>query len=151
MRNTRLGSLAATTVVVLLIAGCGGGSDEAAPAASTEGTTTATTSPPPPPPATTTAANPPAAGSMVETVRIVVRGGKPVGGIVRPSVKQGDKVRIVVRSDIADEVHVHGYDLMQDVPAGGSTTIAFTATIPGRFEVELENRGLQLAEIEVTP
>ena len=87
----------------------------------------------------------------MKTVRIVVVNGEPTGGIQRPKVDKGDRVVVVVRSDVADEVHIHGYDVMKDVAAGKTVRIPFTATIPGRFEVELENLGLQLAEITVNP
>jgi hypothetical protein len=46
---------------------------------------------------------------------------------------------------------VHGYDLMKDVTAGGSVSFSFTASIEGRFEVELENAGTQIAELQVDP
>ena len=74
------------------------------------------------------------------TIRVVVKGGKPVGGIQRATVKKGQKVAIVVHSDVADEVHVHGYDLHKDVDAGGTVRIVFPATITGVFEAELESR-----------
>ncbi|MBA2384839.1 MAG: hypothetical protein H0V68_09300 [Actinobacteria bacterium] len=54
-------------------------------------------------------------------------------------------------SDVADEVHVHGYDVHADVARGQPATIEFTADVPGRFEIELEERGLQIAELEVRP
>ena len=85
------------------------------------------------------------------TVRIVVRGGKVRGGIQRATVEQGKKVAIVVGSDVADEVHLHGYDKMADVAPGKPARLVFVASIPGRFEVELEDRGLQIADIEVRP
>ena len=69
----------------------------------------------------------------------------------RYSVKQGRKVVIVVRTELADHVHLHGYDLMADVGPGKPATIRFTATAPGRFEIELEDRGLEIAELEVRP
>ena len=84
-------------------------------------------------------------------VRITVVNAAPQGGIVRKTVKQGDKVVISVTSDTADEIHVHGYNLKRDVDAGGSARIPFTATIPGRFEVELESRGVQIADLTVQP
>jgi copper(I)-binding protein len=84
-------------------------------------------------------------------VRITVEDGVPAGGIVRESVEQGDDVRLVVTSDVADEIHLHGYDLSRDVAAGGTAQIDFEATIPGRFEVELEERGVQIAELTVNP
>jgi hypothetical protein len=58
---------------------------------------------------------------------------------------------IVVDSDVSDEVHVHGYDVKKDVTAGGSVRIPLDATIPGRFEIELENRGTEIAELTVNP
>jgi hypothetical protein len=94
---------------------------------------------------TTTAAPKPA------VQRIVVSGGKPVGGVKRLSYKNGDQVRFSVTSDVADEIHVHGYDLMKDVPAGGTVRFAFPADIEGIFEVELEGRKQQIAELRVSP
>jgi hypothetical protein len=80
---------------------------------------------------------------------VLVKGGKPVGGIQRATVKKGQTVAIVVHSDVADEVHVHGYDLHKDVSAGGTVRIAFPATIVGEFEAELESRKLQIVEFTV--
>ena len=84
-------------------------------------------------------------------ISIVVRDGKAVGGIKRVTVKQGKKVTLVVMSDIADEVHLHGYDLSADTAPGKKARIVFAAKIPGRFEIELEGRGLQIGELEVRP
>jgi cytoskeletal protein RodZ len=85
----------------------------------------------------------------IQTVRVV--DGKPQGGIKTLSFKKDDQVRFKVQSDTADEIHVHGYDLKKDVSAGGSVQFAFTGDIEGRFEVELENAGVQIANLEVTP
>jgi hypothetical protein len=87
----------------------------------------------------------------VTTVRIVVRGGEVVGGLERATVEQGERVAIVVGSDVADEVHLHGYDKSTDVAPGKPARLVFVASIPGRFEVELEDRGLQIADLEVRP
>jgi plastocyanin len=84
-------------------------------------------------------------------IAITVKNGKPVGGVAKATVKQGDKVTLVVRSDVADEVHLHGYDLHRDVEAGGTATIAFTAKIAGRFEAELEDRKEQILSLTVEP
>jgi hypothetical protein len=87
-----------------------------------------------------------------ETVtRIVLRDGKPVGGVKRLEFDSGDRVRFAVRSDVADEVHVHGYDKSQEVPAGGTVRFNFPADIEGVFEVELEGRKEELAELRVSP
>ncbi|HYM64236.1 MAG TPA: hypothetical protein VES61_06110 [Gaiellaceae bacterium] len=84
-------------------------------------------------------------------IRLVVRGGQAVGGVKRPTVRQGERVVLVIRSDVADEVHLHGYDVKRDVTPGAPAHLAFRATIAGRFEVELEGRGLLLADLEVRP
>jgi len=82
---------------------------------------------------------------------IVIRDGAPVGGVAELDYNAGDQIRFTVRSDVADEVHVHGYDLAKGVPAGGSVSFSFPADIEGIFEVELEERVEQIAEITVNP
>ena len=82
---------------------------------------------------------------------IVVRNGEPVDGVQELEYNAGDEIRFEVKSDVADEVHVHGYDLMQDVKAGGTVSFDFPAEIEGIFEAELEGRKEQIAEITVNP
>ena len=108
------------------------------PPATTEATTTVTTTAPPPPPP----GPPPPA-----QVRIVIRGGLPVGGPRRVTVARGRQVVLSVTSDVSDHVHLHGYDVMQDVGPGMPARIAFRATRPGTVEAELEDRGVQIARI----
>jgi hypothetical protein len=83
------------------------------------------------------------------TVRVV--DAKPDGGIKKLAFKKGDQVQFTVVSDTADEIHVHGYDLMKDVPKGGSVSFSFKGSIEGRFVVELEDHKQQIAELDVTP
>lgn len=82
---------------------------------------------------------------------IVVKHGKPVGGIRDLTYNEGERVRFKVESDVSDEVHVHGYDVMKDVKAGGSVTFDFPATIEGVFEAELEGRKEQIIQLTVNP
>lgn len=82
---------------------------------------------------------------------IVVKNGKPVGGIAELTYNEGEEVRFKVDSDVSDEVHMHGYDIMKDVKAGGSVTFEFPATIEGVFEAELEGRKEQILELTVNP
>jgi hypothetical protein len=103
----------------------------------TEGTTTEET---------TTEAAPPAT-----QVRITYANGRIRGGVKRFSVNRGDRVVVTVRSDVEDEVHVHGYDLMRDVAPGEPARVSFRATLVGGFEIELESRHLLLAEFDVEP
>jgi hypothetical protein len=87
--------------------------------------------------------------SGVATIR--VRNGKPVGGITKLVYTKGDQIQIKVVSDVADEVHLHGYDIGKDVKAGGSVTFDLPASIEGVFEMELESRSEQIAELRVNP
>jgi hypothetical protein len=82
---------------------------------------------------------------------IVVKNGKPVGGIQQLTYNKGEQVRFEVDSDVSDEVHMHGYDIMKDVKAGGSVSFDFPATIEGVFEAELEGRKEQILELTVNP
>jgi nitrous oxide reductase len=84
-----------------------------------------------------------------KNLAVTVRDAKPVGGVQHLTVDKGDRVTIAVTSDVEDEVHVHGYDLMQDVAPGEPAEITLAATIAGRFEIELEERGTPIAELEV--
>ena len=84
-------------------------------------------------------------------VTIVVSNGKPVGGVKRLEYKKGDHVRLVVSSDVSDEIHLHGYDRSTLVKAGGTARLDFIANLEGVFEIELENRKQQIAELRVTP
>jgi hypothetical protein len=133
----------ACLLAVTVIAGCG--SDDGTSTETTDTTTVATTTTE----TTTTETTPPPAGPT--EIRIVVVNGAPKGGIVREKVDKDDRVVLVVKSDVADEIHLHGYDVSRDVEAGGTARLPFKATIPGRFEVELEERGVQIADITVTP
>ena len=83
-------------------------------------------------------------------VRISFENGE-VTGPRRPEFTVGDRIVLIVRADVADEVHVHGYDLMDDVAPGSPARIAFQADSEGRFEVELEDRHLPLTELIVEP
>ena len=83
------------------------------------------------------------------TVRVV--NAKPEGGVKKLEFKKGDQVNFKVVSDTADEIHVHGYDLMKDVEKGGSVSFSFKGSIDGRFVVELEDHKQQIAELDVTP
>ena len=150
--DRRLALPAAAAGAVLALAGCGGSSDKAESTVTTAAAThTAAPSTTDTAPEGTTTGTTPAPAPEPERATIAIRvvGGKPDGGIARPKVQEGEKVLLVVRSDTADEIHLHGYDISREVAAGGTARIAFVASIPGRFEVELEDSGVQLAELTV--
>ena len=116
-------------------------------------TTPTTTAPTATEPGQTTTAETATTEPAPEVTRIVVRvrGGRSIDGIVRATASKGERVVVTVGSDVADHVHVHGYDLFADVGPSRPARIEFQATRTGRFEIELEDRGRQIAQLTVVP
>jgi hypothetical protein len=74
------------------------------------------------------------------------------GSIKKISATEGDTVTFSVKSeDKTQEVHVHGYDLMEDAGPGKPAKFSFKATITGRFEIEFEESSTQIGELTVEP
>jgi FtsP/CotA-like multicopper oxidase with cupredoxin domain len=144
---TRVRWLVVGTVAGCLVAGCGGDDGDQEAAATTVATTAATS--------TTTGAS---TGSQATTttagfsgvlIEATVTGDKVETASRRVRIDRGQKVRIRVQADRAEEVHLHGYDLSADVAPGRPAAIDFTADAPGVFEVELEQAHLRLVELQV--
>jgi hypothetical protein len=135
-------------LVALLLTGCAAGQEtdqtasapapaSSAPAAAPSAAPTASTAPTPSP------------TPSVRTVAVAYAGGAVTGTSGREEVPVGEQVVLRISSDVAEEVHVHGYDLEGAVPAGGSVDIPLTASIPGVFEVELHDSGKVLFQLRV--
>ena len=97
-------------------------------------------------PATTASGGAAAAGTVLA---VTVRGGSVVEGASRQRATLNQPVTIRVTSDVADEVHVHGYDKKFDVAPGRTGEVTFVANIPGVFEVEFERSHRLLFTLEV--
>ncbi len=137
-----IGLTALAAVVVLFVVFAGGDDDSNSSTTTTQAQTT---------PTTETPTEPAPEPEVAADEQISVRNGKPVGGVKELSYDSGDRIRFVVTSDVADEVHVHGYDITKDVRAGGSARFRFPAKLEGVFEVELHDREQQIAELRVSP
>jgi hypothetical protein len=85
-----------------------------------------------------------------QRVRVVYRDGGVVGGLVTADIEEGANVVLIVRADVEDEVHLHGYDLFTNVAPGQTGRITFVADKVGVFEAELEGLGVPLAELTVS-
>jgi heme/copper-type cytochrome/quinol oxidase subunit 2 len=148
MRDRRLlyVLLAIVALVGLFLAVRPGDDDDAA-----AGPTTTTKVEPipiePTTPATTAATAPTVTTPKVTRWRIDSRD----EALDRLTVPKDTRVRIVAIADVTDHIHVHGYDLMADVAPGSPAVVLFTAELPGRFEIELEDRGRQIAQLTVRP
>jgi heme/copper-type cytochrome/quinol oxidase subunit 2 len=71
--------------------------------------------------------------------------------VVKLEFTEGDTVQFRVKSDVAEEVHVHGYNIAKDLEPGQMTTVSFPASITGIFEIEYEHAKQQIAELRVNP
>jgi FtsP/CotA-like multicopper oxidase with cupredoxin domain len=129
-RLSFLGIAAVIAVVaVILLAGGGDETDQASNSAQTTAptaTATATATPKPPP---------------------LLQAGK----VTTLTFKPGDTVRFRVRSDKAEEVHIHGYDIKKELAPNQTATVSFKASITGIFEIEFEGSATQIAELKVEP
>ncbi len=114
------------------------GEKEPAGASNSEPTATAEAAPEPPP------------------VEIGVRNYKVVGGAKRVEVEKGDTVRLLIRSDVEDRIHIHGYDLYGTPGPGKPARFKFRAKLEGEYEIEghqAADQGLDplIARLVVTP
>ena len=90
------------------------------------------------------------AGENVDaTFTAQLTGGAVVGGPQVFKVRKGDDVKLVISSDMADSVHVHGVDIERGIPANGTATIMFSPKDQGSFEVEMHDSGALVGTLEV--
>jgi len=140
MHRVRLTLVAAalTASLTTLSAGCGDSSEEPTPGARPP--TAAAHSP-------TSAAG--ADGAAVRVVEVDVADGQVSTDDDRVEVAAGTAVRLVVTSDVDDELHVHGVDQTAELIAGQPTAVEFTVDEPGVFEVETHESDLLLLQLLV--
>jgi len=151
MRGSRVPSARwrlVASVLAVTLAACGGGDDGNRSAAATAGPATTAAGPTATTGAGSATTTTGAAGA--QTVQIAVAGTKVQTAERRVKVPLDAKVRLEVTADRADEVHLHGYDRKVDIEPGKPAVLEFTADVPGVFEVELEEAGLKLVELQVS-
>lgn len=62
---------------------------------------------------------------------------------------KGQPVALTVTSDVADELHVHGFDIPATLVPGQPVTVRFKADRTGVFEVETHDSKLVLLQLRV--
>jgi hypothetical protein len=143
MRSTgaRIGLLVvAIAIAVVLFVVLSGGDDDGGDGGS--GNTTATVA----------ADGNQSQGGGVPTITLA--NGAPAGGVRELTYSQGDRVRFrVLPEPGVVEIHVHGYELEQEVSGNQPVTISFTADIAGGFEVEAHTADdeFEIANLIVNP
>jgi hypothetical protein len=91
-------------------------------------------------------------GGGVPTIELA--NGAPVGGVRDLTYSQGDRVRFrVLPEPGVVEIHVHGYEIEQEVSGTQPVTVSFTAEIAGGFEIEAHSADdeFEIAELRVNP
>jgi len=136
MHRARLSTPA--LALFLLVVGCGDDDVSAATTTTTMSTVTSSSSVAEDATTTSTAAASPAtteapdeAEEEVLLVTLAFAGGEVTSGAQRIEVDAGERVRLEVTSDIAEEVHVHGYDLEAGLVPGETAVIELTGDLPG--------------------
>jgi heme/copper-type cytochrome/quinol oxidase subunit 2 len=75
-------------------------------------------------------------------------------GIMSPpevTVYEGELVNLQITSDRPIEVHLHGYDLTEEVEPGETAELSFEATDTGRFAIEDHNTDAEVGVLLVQP
>jgi hypothetical protein len=87
------------------------------------------------------------------TPTIKLHGGSPVGGVEQMQAGTDDRIHFRVTSDIAGEVHVHGYNFLKPIKKNGSVSFDFPARLQGGYDIELHHGGGEdtIAELKVEP
>ncbi len=140
-RFTFLGIAAVIAVVAVIL--LAGGGDETEPASNSASTPTPT--------ATATA------DGTAEATPTPTPKPKPKPPLLQEgdekalNFEEGETVRFRVRSDVDEEIHVHGYDITKAVPAGETVNVSFKGDITGIFEIEMHGSGVLLAQLKVVP
>ncbi|MEU2158920.1 hypothetical protein ABZ532_28600 [Streptomyces sp. NPDC019396] len=89
------------------------------------------------------------AGPSTRTVRISITGNEVSPAPRRVEVARGTRVTLVVTSDQADELHVHGFDVTAELTPERARTLSFVAVRTGLFAVETHKSGLVLIQLVV--
>jgi plastocyanin len=100
-----------------------------------------------------TAVPSPSAGSAEpaadEVLKISVQGRTVTPAPGRKTVSVGDRVQLVVTTDTANRVHIHGVEIEKELQPGVPLTVDFTIKDPGVYAVELHDPELLLVQLVV--
>jgi L-asparagine transporter-like permease len=88
-------------------------------------------------------------GGQNRTFDMVVNGGTMTPSSV--SAKQGDNITMSFTTDKAEEIHLHGFDLMFQGEPGKKVTKSFKADRTCDCEIEIEETSTHLGSLTVSP
>ena len=88
-------------------------------------------------------------GIQARAVDLEVRGNAMTPDEV--TLSEGDQATFNITTDRPVELHLHGYDLTEEVSPGEPAELSFEANITGRFEIEEEQSHTELGTLLVEP
>lgn len=143
-------ALALLALGAVLLSGCAAGADDPVASDTATPSAAAPSAPPSAAPSTAPSAPPSPTAPAVRVITASYVGGEVVTDGVRVESRLGEEVVLRISSDVAEEIHVHGYDVYADIPAGGSVDVPLTLTLPGSYEVELHGAGRPLFQLRTS-
>jgi hypothetical protein len=82
---------------------------------------------------------------------IVVRDGIPLRGTRFLTYRRGAWIDVTVRSDVADELYLQGYNVYRQLAPGVPAHLRLRASIEGAYPIVLEQRDETVAQVVVQP
>ena len=80
-----------------------------------------------------------------------IKDGRLASGKSVIQVHRGEQVVLRFKSNTADELHLHGYDLHARITPQETAVLEFSANRTGRFTLELHQAQTELGALEVYP
>ena len=80
-----------------------------------------------------------------------IKDGRLASGQSVIQVHRGEQVVLRFKSNTADELHLHGYDLYARITPQETAVLEFSANRTGRFTMELHQAQTELGALEVYP
>src|ERR1700722_4851327 len=80
-----------------------------------------------------------------------IKDGRLASGKSVIQVHRGEQVVLRFKSNTADELHLHGYDLYARITPQETAVLEFSANRTGRFTMELHQAQSELGALEVYP
>ena len=84
------------------------------------------------------------------TVAVTIAAGRVTPNAANVRLRRGQSVAVTALSDVAESVHIHGYDKTLTLTPGKPTTVRFIPDQSGVFEIETYETGKLVAKLIVS-
>ncbi|HEY5846156.1 MAG TPA: hypothetical protein VIT42_05130 [Microlunatus sp.] len=84
------------------------------------------------------------------TINVEVRDGRVSPNAENVKVATDASVRVTLTSDVAESIHIHGYDKSAEANKGKPGSVTFTADVQGVFEIETHETAKLVAKLIVS-